>query len=452
MNNPFKPFDAGLFGIGLLVVGSLVCSPTMAQQPPVPPDSAASVIQQDYEALFQQMYKNPANLDVSFKFAEQAVARADYEAAIGTLERMLFFNPNLPRVKLELGVLYFKLGSFEIARGYFQDALKGDNVPDEIRTQVRAYLGEIDRRLARYEFNGFFQAGMRYQTNANVGPDSLMIRALGQDAILDNRYGKTPDWNFFQIVGANYAYKIGTRGDALEATFLGIGTQQFKIDQFNLGLVELVVGPRIAIGQNASFKVYGIGDQVWLGNADYFNAAGGGVSARTTVGDNAFVEAYVENRRRNFSDSLNYPTASEQTGDLLSTAVLGDVRYGPLHWITRVGFDQNSAIFGYNSYKRYSVDMTVPYEFRLPLFGAPHQFVFALTAGYSWANYRDANPIVDPFTVRNDREQRYGAIFDAQVIDNLGIRTHVLYSKIDSTLANYKTDNFSVSIGPSVRF
>ena len=55
-------------------------------------------------ALFQQMYKNPSNLEASFKFAEQAVKRGDYEAAIGALERMLFFNPNLPRVKLELGV------------------------------------------------------------------------------------------------------------------------------------------------------------------------------------------------------------------------------------------------------------------------------------------------------------------------------------------------------------
>ncbi|WP_299812155.1 tetratricopeptide repeat protein [Tardiphaga sp.] len=423
-----------------------------AQQPSTTPISAATVVQQDYEALFQQMYKNPSNLDVTFKFAEQAVARADYEAAIGALERMLFFNPNLPRVKLELGVLYFKLGSFELARGYLQDAIKGNDVPDDVRAQVRAYLAEIDRRLARYEFSGFFHAGLRYQTNANVGPESLLIRALGQDAILDNRFGKQADWNFFQTVGANYAYKIGTRGDALEATFFGIGTQQFKLDQFNLGLVELIVGPRIAIGQNASFKVYGIGDQVWLGGANYFNALGGGVSARTTIGDNVFVEAYVENRHRQFSDSLNYPTSSEQTGDLLSTSVLGDLRFGPLHWITRIGYDQNSAVFSYNSYKRYSVDMTIPYEFSLSVLGVPRQFAFALTAGYSWANYMDPNPIIDPFMARNDREQRYGAIFDAQVVDNLGIRTQVQYSKIDSTLPNYRMDNLSVSFGPSVRF
>src|SRR3954454_22013378 len=123
---------------------SLHCCAAMAQT--VEPPGKPAIVQLDYESLFQQMYRTPANLDVSFKFAEQAVARGDYEAAIGALERMLVFNPDLPRVKLELGVLYFKLGSYELARGYFQDALK--SAPDDIRGQVQAYLAEIDRRLA----------------------------------------------------------------------------------------------------------------------------------------------------------------------------------------------------------------------------------------------------------------------------------------------------------------
>lgn len=438
--------------VGILMASVAWCSGTAAQSSPGAPVSAAAVVQQDYDALFQQMYKNPSNLDVSFKFAEQAVARQDYEAAIGALERMLFFNPNLPRVKLELGVLYFKLGSFELARGYFQDAIKGANVPDDIRAQVRAYLTEIDRRMARYEFSAFLQGGVRYQTNANIGPSSLMVRALGQDALLDGSFGKRPDWNSFQTFGANYAYKIGTRGDAIEATFLGVNSRQFKLSQFNLGLIELVAGPRFAIGQSASVKIYGIGDQVWLGDANYFNAGGGGASARTAIGDLGLLEAYVEQRHRNFYDSANFPTSSQQTGELLSAAVTSDLRFGGLHWTTRVGYDQNRAIFNYNAYKRYSIDIAFPYEFTLAMFGAPHQFVIAPTFGYSWANYYAPNPIIDPFTTRKDREQRYGAIFDAQLVDNIGIRTQVQYFKINSSLPNFTTDNFSVSVGPTVRF
>lgn len=375
--------------IGCVAISVLLLSAAAAQSPANPaafPASATPVIEVDYETLFQQMYKSPSNLDVSFRFAEQAVKRADYEAAIGALERMLFFNPNLPRVKLELGVLYFKLGSFELARGYFQDAIKGSDVPDDVRAQVRAYLAEIDRRMSRYEYSVFFNGGMRYQTNANVGPNGLMVRALGQDAVLDNKFGKQPDWNTYQTVAASYAYKIGQRGDAIEATILALNSRQFKLSQFNLGLVEALIGQRVALGQNASFKVYGIGDQVWLGDANYFGALGGGLSARSTLGDLGLAEAYVETRHRRFSDSVNYPTASEQSGDLLTAAVTTDLKFGALHWTTRVGYDENRAVFDYNSYKRYSIDVAFPFEFALSVFGAPRQFVVAPTAGYSWAN------------------------------------------------------------------
>jgi tetratricopeptide (TPR) repeat protein len=447
-----KFFASSLFSL-CAAASVALCPAAMAQQVEVLPlTNPATVVQLDYEALFQQMYKMPSNLDVAFKFAEQAVQRGDYEAAIGALERMLFFNPNLPRVKLELGVLYFKLGSYELARSYLLDAIKGSDVPNEIRAQVTAYLAEIDRRLSRYEYSVFLQAGVRYQTNANVGPSSLMVRALGQDAILGNQFGKQPDWNSFESVSAFYAYKMNLRGDAIELTFQGYNSNQFKLNQFDLGLVEVTAGQRVAIGQDSSIKYYLIGDEVWLGGANYFSAGGGGVSARTAIGNLGVAEAYVEDRNRTFSDSLDYPTASQQTGNLLTAAVTTDLAFGPVHWTTRVGYDENQAVFDFNSYKRYSIDLAFPYAFALSVFGRPHQFVVAPTAGYSRADYFAPYPIVDPNIVRHDNEQRYGVIFDAQIYNNIGLRTAVQYSKIDSNLPNYTTNDFSVAIGPTARF
>ncbi|MCP9630145.1 hypothetical protein NML43_23890 [Rhodopseudomonas palustris] len=434
--------------MGLLTATALAVSGAAAQQGAPTPVSAPP----DYDALFAQMYQRPSDLDVSFKFAHEAVARGDYEAAIGALERMLFFNPDLPRVKLELGVLYFKLASYEIARGYLLDAIKGGNVPADIRAQVMAYLLEIDRRMAPYEYSVFLHSGMRYQTNANIGPNGLQVRALGQDAILDPRYGKKPDWNTFQTVAATYAYKLNLRGDAIETSFLGLNSRQMTQSRFNLGLVEVTAGHRVGLGQDSSFKYYAIGDKVWLGDYSYFNALGGGLSARTQLGGLGLVEGYVETRHRRFSDSNYFPTASDQTGDLLTAAILTDFRWGGVHWTTRAGYDSNKAIADYNSYKRYSIDVALPIEFVLPVFGAPHAFVFAPTVGFSQANYEAPNFIVDPVIVRRDQEYRYGAIFDAQLVDNVGLRTQVTYTKIDSNLPNYRTNNLSASIGPTLRF
>jgi hypothetical protein len=81
-------------------------SPTAAAQTSgVPADSKDS--KSEYDAAFQAMLRHPADLDVLFRFATIASRTGDLEGAISALERML--NPDLPRVRLELGVLYYRL-------------------------------------------------------------------------------------------------------------------------------------------------------------------------------------------------------------------------------------------------------------------------------------------------------------------------------------------------------
>jgi tetratricopeptide (TPR) repeat protein len=74
---------------------------------------AAPDIEVRRQALLQQMLQDPSNLDVAFEYASLSSQVGDYEAAISTLERMLIFAPNTPRLQLELGILYYKLGSYE---------------------------------------------------------------------------------------------------------------------------------------------------------------------------------------------------------------------------------------------------------------------------------------------------------------------------------------------------
>ena len=107
------------------------CLWSLAAVAAIPPTGAAQTVSADEraaleaqkEALFQQMFRDPANLDVTFAYADVSARLGDYEAAVSALERMLLFNPNLPRVQLELGALYYKMGSYELARDYFDKAL-----------------------------------------------------------------------------------------------------------------------------------------------------------------------------------------------------------------------------------------------------------------------------------------------------------------------------------------
>ena len=63
-----------------------------------------------------------------------------------------------------------------------------------------------------------------------------------------------------------------------------------------------------------------------------------------------------------------------------------------------------------------------------------------------------ANPFIDPLVARADHQWSVGALFNAPVTKNFGISAAVQYDKTNSSLPNYRLDNFSVMFGPTARF
>ncbi len=433
-------------------------TPSVAQSPGTPALAPTpSVFGVGSDVLFQQVLNDPSNLDISFRYAELATQQGDYEAAIGALERMLFYNADLPRVKLELGVLYFRLGSYEMAKSYFEAAIAGPNVPPEVRSKVEAFLAEIARRTSPFQYSAFVWGGGRYQTNANAGPNSMLVRALGFDATLASQFAKQPDWNSFIFGAAGVSYDLGNqRGDTLEAGVVGYYAKQFLVDQFDLGMTELQVGPRLALFpemiQGASLKLYGIANTVGLGGSNYFNTLGAGASSRFNLGVFAVAEPSFEYRQRQFFDSGNFPTASMQTGHLMTGAFSAEgVVPGWMKWAARAAYDRNETDFDQYTYDRWSIDVGVPFEFVTDWWGT-RQWIVTPNAGFSYVRYAGPDPLVDPTVTRRDHEWRVGTIVDVQLKDNIGLRTQMQYSKNNSNLPNYTMSDFAVSFGPTLRF
>src|SRR5437763_2323158 len=162
---------AVLLSLAVILIG-LVFVPALAQAP-----AERASLEAQKQALFEQMLRNPNDLDATFAYADVAAKLGDNEAAIGALERMLLFNPNLPRVQLELGALYFRLGSFDAAQGYFEKALAA-NPPPDVKARVETYLAQIVQRNSPEHFGGLLFFGAQYQSDANVAPGSSLINTL----------------------------------------------------------------------------------------------------------------------------------------------------------------------------------------------------------------------------------------------------------------------------------
>src|SRR5690606_37047468 len=98
----------------------------------------------------------------------------DYEAAIGALERVLYYNPDLAEVKLELARLYLRIGGILVAQSYIEQIMATPGAAPETIAAARQLLTQGDPETAN-AFNVFVYGGMRYQTNASAGPISHLV-------------------------------------------------------------------------------------------------------------------------------------------------------------------------------------------------------------------------------------------------------------------------------------
>ena len=68
-----------------------------------------------YDAAYSAMLDAPENPEAIVTFATIAANIGEYKVAVGTLKRLLLFSSNLATVHANLGFLYLRLGSPEIA-------------------------------------------------------------------------------------------------------------------------------------------------------------------------------------------------------------------------------------------------------------------------------------------------------------------------------------------------
>lgn len=121
-----------------------------AQSPPAQARLAAAVDPTDemraaYHAAFEETLRKPSDPATLIAFAEIAIKTGDLEGAISALDRLLLIDGDQPEVKLELGVLYFRLGSFEAARTYLDEVRSSQRASAVLKARAAEFLKEAKR-------------------------------------------------------------------------------------------------------------------------------------------------------------------------------------------------------------------------------------------------------------------------------------------------------------------
>ena len=410
----------------------------------------APVLSEERAALFEAMRAAPADLDLMFAFAALSMQEGDTEAAISTLERMLIFNPDLPRVKLELGAAYFRLGAWDVAQFYFEDALRSDP-PEEVRTQVQAFLSQIERRSAPHRWSGFLSLGPVWSSNANLGPQDREIRVAdfpGGVGIVDPSAEPGDSFGIRLGAGLTHAWDLGRPNEDAWITSLGYGgIRYFSESTGDYDAVDLATGPRLSLdGEQfgATIRPMALAGFTRADDSPLYAYGGAGVELSQPLNPGTTAFGSLIATWRSFGEE-------DEDFDGLYGQLSGGLAHAldPLTTLRGAIFvetDRTDA--DYNANVEAGLRLSVTRAIAVPGAGDMLAGPLALS-GFGQLSRRvfdEADPAVDPGTTRRDTDWRLGARLFAPVTVRSGLAFDAGWFERASNLPNYDLDNIEVGV------
>jgi hypothetical protein len=408
-------------------------------------DSGA--LKQELDAIYGRLLGEPGNVALNRRLVEVAIALKDYDAAIGAVERLIFYQPNNAALQIEVAQLYLKIESRAAARGYLTDALALPGISAADRQTAESMIARIDDETKASPWAGIVQVGGRWQSNANVGPAFLSP---------EDQFPVDPpveDWNVFGLGTVLYSSPVG-KNLYIEGSLSAYYADQLKVDRLDLGFAEFSAGPRIVSDDGRlSLKPYAITQGILLGADPYQFAYGGGALLRLGIADGWWVEPQVEYRDRRYYNSDDYLNATDQTGEIFTYAVNGSGDLTENFGIrTRLAFNQNRADQKYQSYDQYFANLSLPIDF--DIFSWENWSLTPFGSVF-WTEYKGIAPaekFVGFDTIRRDFQWSVGANLEMPITGHVSIGGQIQYTSNESNLNRFTYDNLQVLFGPMARF
>jgi tetratricopeptide (TPR) repeat protein len=450
------------WAIALAVAGFAMCgaSPVRAG------DSAVAVqrlgppeIEARREALLRQMLANPSDLDVAFEYANLSSKVGDYEGAISALERMLIYAPNTPRLQLELGVLYYRLGAYDVARVYFEQALANPSVPPNVANQIRLYLQQLALAADPPAFSATIFSAIRWESNANSGPATQSVTLNGFNFTLDqNTVGKA-GWSALNIGTLHYGFDLKNQGDRIELDALAYSTAYFdsSLNDIDLDFFELTVGPSFNMKRWGWDKtrayVYAIGDLAYLGYDEYFSAPGAGLRL-LTIGPRSVLDARLETRWRDFQNSNDLPTNSLYTGEQTRGGATYSYYVNPAFVLTGQAYVQREdAEAGFYSDWELALSGGFAWTFNNPLWhGCRYPWTWQVGGGWIGRDYDDPDPTINPNKAEEDRQWWARTALVMPVAETWSLVPQIEYRDQDSNYDIREFNDLLALVGVQKRF
>lgn len=451
----FKRLCLAVLAAAAACFAAATARPAFAQGPV----NASAEQQRQYDEAFDETMRQPGNLDVLFRYATLASQLGDLEGAVSALECMLLIKPDLPRVRLELGVLYYRLGSYEAARTYLTTAVQSSELPPDVKARAQQYLAEINTKASPSVFSGEVFLGWRYQSNANLGPSTSAVLLFGQPANLNQTAVGRADWGVVSSVQLRHRYDFGTQDNsALETQLTAYANRQFQFSAANVSLIDLTTGPRFqvlpGVLEDFTLKPFLTGGYVWVADTPYYGSWGGGLESNILLANRLRNFTVATFRRQNNQDTSYLPTNSQFRGNSMSLNTAFQFEVSPNLAFFATGsaqrFDADLASF--QSYTLAGVGGGMAFRFEDPLFKTGLPWSMNFSASEQWWAYDSPDPTIDPNTMRYQNDTIINLVLTVPFDDRTTFSLSGGRFARAATVPNYSFVNNSFMFGVSWRF
>ncbi|MFH1800016.1 MAG: tetratricopeptide repeat protein [Candidatus Omnitrophota bacterium] len=348
---------------------------------------------------YADVLKEPDNIDLNFRYAQEQIVKGRLLGAAATLERILLVNPNLADVRLLYGVVLYRLDNLNEAQREL-DALKAVPLPARIKQDVSLYLKKIQSRKRSTHVSVRESLGWGYDTNRNASPSSKFQWFNEVPLATTGNNVRRPDTNFLNVTTVDVSHNLGFQaGHSVFGSFTYFLQEQTNVNSLDLSSFQYEFGGTFK-NKHVDFTPSFYASNVLLSREGFLRTQGGKFLFERNVTKRlgAFYSFGIERQDYTniFEDNNAYNRKGPQIDNFLG---INYMLLPTMRWTTSVGYSHKFAKQDYYAYDH--VTLNNSHTWILP----KGQFLINAINAY-FDNYDAPDFAVSPRN-RHDKIMRY---------------------------------------------
>ena len=434
-----------------------MAAPVFAQQSPMTPTP------QDVEQAFQEVIGNAGSVEARSKYASLLVRSGNFEGGIAALEGLLIAPDAPASIRLELAVLYFRLGSYAISETYLRAAINDPRLDPQQKRQAESLLVEVIKRNQRSQLSGSLMLGVRSQSNPTAASDNDLVFYQGNAVPRGRDAGPKSDTDIHAWATLNHSYDLDQQNEASIVTSLVAFANHYNsVSSYSsdagsgkpsdLALIAGSTGlrfkPMRLTNPALSIRPHLIFGSAAANGNSYYNAGGWGIDGDFRTSETTLWGASYENSRLAFSSRSDIANSAVLGGSRQSVKVFGSFETGVNRFLSAelgyVDFDGNAP---HTAFKGPAARIAYTLTYPAPTSATGLPWTTTLSVNAQQRDYRGADATVDARTVRKDTEWRWSIVQVMPVTQDLSVQVQLDHTNTPSNIPNYTSTNTAGTLG-----